>query len=340
MGKEIDIWFFISLIFISFFSLFNLFGIKREFFWNQLVFFIIGFGVFFIFFRININFLKNNSQIFYFFSLLILTITFFLAPEIRGSKRWLTFYFFNFQPSEFLKPFFIIYLSDFLTKKTFSLIGVLFLILPIFLIFKQPDLGTAIIYLIILLGLLFFKKNSFRWLFYSLGIFIILSPFFWFFLKDYQKTRIISFLNPNLDPQGTSYNLVQSIITIGAGGIFGRGLGLGTQSRLYFLPENHTDFVFASLVEQFGFLGGSILIFLYGLIIWRIIKKIFFLSQKDFSYFFLIGVVLLILSSVFINIGMTLGILPVTGIVLPLVSYGGSSIVSMMIVLGLTASLL
>jgi rod shape determining protein RodA len=164
-------------------------------------------------------------------------------------------------------------------------------------------------------------------------------PIIWSLMKDYQRNRVVGFLNPQIDPQGLSYNITQSIITIGSGGVFGKGLGLGTQSRFQFLPEFHTDFAFASLVEQFGFLGGAIVLLLFGLLMYRLIQKIFVSRQNEFVYLYLIGVMTLLMSEIIINVGMNMGLMPVTGIALPFISYGGSSILSTMIMLGLALAL-
>lgn len=296
-----------------------------------------------------LNFFKLNSGFFCFIALILLLLTFFLGQEIRGSQRWLDFYFFKFQSSEFLKPFFIIYLADLLSnewskpisildfKKIF--ISFLFFLLPTTIVFKQPDLGNTAVLVAIYSSLLFFIGMPRRYFGYFFLFLFVSAPLLWKILADYQKERILSFINPQIDPKGISYNLIQSIITVGSGGLFGRGLGLGTQSRFSFLPENHTDFVFASLVEQFGFVGGVVVIFFYLVIIFQLIKKIFTYQKESFILLFLIGATAFLISQIFINIGMNFGILPITGTALPLISYGGSSIVSTMMILGLTLTL-
>ena len=349
MKKQFDVWTLISIIGLSAFSLFNLFGIKNSLFLNQAVFFLIGFAFLFIVYELRLNFFRLNSRFFYFLSLVFLLITFIVGQEIRGSKRWLDFYFLKFQPSEFLKPFFIIYLADLFSdewpKSIFTvdfkklLVSFLFFLLPTIIIFKQPDLGNTAVFVAIYLGILFFIGIPMHYFNYFFLFLLISAPLTWRILADYQKDRILSFINPQIDPKGISYNLIQSIITVGSGGFLGRGLGLGTQSRFSFLPENHTDFVFASLVEQFGFVGGITVIFLYALIIFQLIKKVLTYQKESFIFLFLTGSVAFLISQMFINIGMNFGILPITGIALPLISYGGSSIASTMIILGLTLSL-
>ncbi len=349
MKKTFDIWILLSIVGLSVFSLFNLFGIKSTFFLNQLVFFIIGFIFLLVFYKIGLEFFKLNSQFFYFFSFVLLLITFFVAPEIRGSRRWLNLYFFKYQASEFLKPFFIIYTANLLTEempKTFSVFNFkklffsfLFFLLPAIIIFKQPDLGNTIVFIAVYLSMLFFAGMAIRYFAYPFLFLFMATPLIWKILAEYQKNRILSFFDPQVDPKGLSYNLIQSIITIGSGGFLGRGLGLGTQSRFSFLPENHTDFVLASLVEQFGFIGGLLVIFLYAVIIFRLIKKIFVYQKDSFIFLFLVGVTMYLIIQIFINIGMNFGIMPIAGISLPFVSYGGSSTVSTMIMLGLTLAL-
>jgi rod shape determining protein RodA len=351
LKKSFDVWTLLAIVGLSAFGLFNLFGIEKGLFLNQASYFLVGFLFLFIFYKIRLEFFKVNSSFFYFLGLFLLVISFFIAPEIRGAKRWINFYFLKFQPAEFLKVFFIIYLADFFSREAISrtsfsqfdlrkiLSSFFFVFLPVAIIFKQPDLGNSVIYIIVYLGMLFFTDLPLRNFAYLLFLMVIFMPIAWRILVPYQQNRILTFINPGVDPEGTSYNLIQSIITIGSGGLFGRGLGLGKQSRLAFLPENHTDFAFASLVEQFGFFGGVAVIALYGLIIFRLIKKTPRFSKERFNFLFLMAVILLLVFQIFINIGMNLGILPITGIALPLISYGGSSILSTLMILGLTLSL-
>jgi len=336
--------FFLPAFFLSFFGFFTVLGIRQDLLLNQLSYFFLSFVIFF-FIKSYSSFFRKNSQIFFWISFFLLIITFIIGLETRGSKRWLNFYFFNFQSSEFLKIFFIFYLAEILTKEGYYvdqlknfLKALLTFLLIFFLIFKQPDLGNAIvfssIFLVMILNSPIPKKIILNFLFLCLLFF----PGFWFVLKDYQKQRIITFLNPNVDYQGTSYNMIQSIISVGSGGFFGRGLGYGTQSKLRFLPENHTDFIFASLVEQFGFFGGFMVLFLYGLLFYFLIKRaLFFLEKKSELKNFLIltGVLAYFFFQMMINIGMNMGIMPVTGIVLPFISYGGSAFLSSFILLGL-----
>jgi len=336
--------FFIPSLLLSFFGFFTVFGINQSLIFNQLFYFLLAVILFFFIKKYALFFRKNASFFFWFFFFLLI-ITFFIGIESRGSKRWLNLYFFNFQPSEFLKVFFIFYLADNLEKgdyyfdklKNFLKVFFIFLII-VFLIFKQPDLGNALIFslifLVILLNSSLPPKIIFN--FFVAGLFFL--PSIWFFLRDYQKQRILSFLNPHLDYQGASYNMLQSIISVGSGGFLGKGLGFGTQSRLNFLPENHTDFIFASLVEQFGFLGGFLVVFLYTLLIYFLIKKAFYFFDKKSerqNFLIIIGTVAYFFFQIIINIGMNMGIMPITGIVLPFISYGGSAFLSSFFLLAL-----
>lgn len=250
---------------------------------------------------------------------------------------------FRLQLSEILKPFLILTFAGFLRLSPSiglnRLASILILAsIPLFLIFKQPDLGNTIIFLLILTSLLFI--GGLRW-FLMLGLLIVSSgaiPLLGRFLKDYQRERITSFLNPQSDPLGTGYHLIQAMVTVGSGQIFGRGLGLGTQSHLQFLPEQHTDFIFASLSEELGFLGAVLLIVLYGLLLWKILN-IAKNSKDPFGILISAGIFAMLLAQIGINIGMNVGLLPITGVTLPLISYGGSSIISTMISLGVIESI-
>ena len=333
----------IPSIFLSLFGLFNLFGISQSLFFHQLVYFIIGFIVFFVVKSMGRNFFHINAIFFYWLLSAILIITFVVGLEVKGSKRWLDFYFFNFQASEFFKVFFILFIAQYLNKKkilennlVFFLKSFIYFFIPTIIIFKQPDLGNATVFAFIYIVILMFSDYSKRHFIYLFSITGLLAPVAWTLLKTYQKARIMSFFNPHFDPQGTAYNMIQAVITIGSGKFFGRGLGLGTQSRLYFLPENTTDFAFASLVEQFGFFGGFLVILFYSIIVYFIAKKTikyFFQHDPDSKIKFLysLGILSYFVFQIFVNIGMNMGLLPIAGVALPFISYGGSSVLALMI---------
>lgn len=335
----------ISSVFLSIFGLFNLFGLNQELFFRQFIYLILGFLGYYFIKSIGPHFFRINAKFFYWLFIGILLITFIVGLEIRGSRRWLNFYFFNFQGSEFFKVFFILFLAEILTIKNIlanSFINFikifLFFLLPFIVIFKQPDLGNAMVYFFIFITLIMFSAVQKKYLGYLSGLIIFLTPLGWFLMKDYQKARILSFISPNLDTQGTAYNMIQAVITIGSGMFFGRGLGLSTQSRLFFLPENTTDFAFASLVEQFGFFGGFFVLIFFTLILVHLVRRtIHFYYQKNEDgqkkFLYCLGILTYFASQTIVNLGMNMGIMPVTGIALPFISYGGSS--AMAILLGL-----
>jgi rod shape determining protein RodA len=267
----------------------------------------------------------------------------------RGSKRWLDFGFFRFQPSEFGKVFIVLFLAGFLadrykrvgdSRTAFAALG--FALAPIFLVFVQPDVGTALVYGIALAGVLFLAGT--RWTHlaaFGVGALVLALLVLWLLpkggvhvLKPYQAERLYGFTNPDRDPGGTTYNVRQSINAVGAGQWHGRGVNGATQTNLNFLPEHATDFVFASLAEERGFVGVSILLLLYLLVVWRALKVIA-VARDAFSAIAAGGIVVALLFQVFVNVGMTLGIAPVTGIPLPFVSVGGSSMIANLLAIGI-----
>lgn len=333
--------------FLYLFGLFNIFGIKQDLYIKHIIFFGIGVVAFVICRRMGLQFFSANARVFYWLFIVALCLTYIIGLEVKGSKRWIDLYFFNFQASEFLKFFFILFFAErfaYNRKEIYSfsffLSNLMYFLIPAFIIFKQPDLGSVMVYVFIFFTMLFFTETPKRYFLFIGIVLVLLLPLGWFVLHDYQRNRILSFINPHFDQLGTAYNMTQAIITIGSGNLWGRGLGLGTQSHLFFLPENHTDFAFASLVEQFGFLGGSIIIILYAIISFILIKRIItYFYQKDtvgrFNFFVTLGFFSFLIVQIFINIGMNLGLLPIAGITLPLISYGGSSLITMVIGLAL-----
>jgi rod shape determining protein RodA len=276
----------------------------------------------------------------YFLSLALLFLTILFGSEIRGSTRWLKIGSLGVQTSAIVKPLLILFFAWFsarfkLDKFKTVVFYFLLLALPVYLIFKQPDLGSSLIILVVGFGIAFISGMDRNFL---VGLFVsglAFVPISWvLLLKNYQKDRIISFLNPFEDPLGSGYHIIQSITAVGSGGLFGTGLGSGTQSQLRFLPERHTDFIFASLAEELGFLGSSLLIVSYFVLFFRILTLIR-LSDTRFERLICTGVFIIIFFQMFVNVGMNLGIVPITGVTLPFVSAGGSSLVSLFICLGL-----
>lgn len=309
----------------------------------QIIAFIFGLVIFLAVQSIDYHYFLYFSPLFYFFSVILLILLFVFGQNIRGSVRWFSLGFFQLQPAEMAKPFLIIALASFFDffKEKINSWRILFLVLalmiiPLFLIFREPDLGTFLI-LAFGLGAIFLslpiKLNRLLTLAFLAAVFI---PVFYFSLHSYQKGRLLTFLNPSADPLGSGYNVIQSVIAAGSGEIFGRGWGRGTQSHLRFLPEQHTDFIFATFAEENGFLGSMILLLLYVVLFIRSFKVL--KETQDFlGTVLVLGSMVVFFSQAAINIGMNLGMLPVTGIPLPLVSYGGSQMVTSLLLLGIIA---
>lgn len=323
-------------------SLTTLFSMDFSLFKSQFIFFIIGIFAFLFFSQTHSKTVRLYSVPIYIVSIVLLIVVLVVGSETRGAVRWLDFFGFRIQFSEVLKPFLAISLSSYLSSKNNYSFKTLFLIfcflMPIvFLVFLQPDLGNALIFLMASVLTLIIFGFPLRFFISSLIFFALLSPILWRFLHDYQKHRILTFLNPN-DPLGLSYNSIQSVIAVGSGMLFGRGLGLGTQSGLRFLPERHTDFIFATLSEALGMIGAILVVLTFALILYRILT-IFQHQEEIFGKTFSMVAFSLIFFQFFVNIGMNIGILPIVGITLPFVSYGGSSLLSNFILLGLLSSL-
>ncbi|BBA84595.1 rod shape-determining protein RodA [endosymbiont of Euscepes postfasciatus] len=288
--------------------------------------------------------LENYSILIYLISILFLVIVHIYGKNIKGAKRWIKIGYFIFQPSEFIKISNNLICSYFIKKfgcpnSNISLFYYLFiLLLPVFFIFIQPDLGTSIILLISGLFILFISGINFEFIKKILLFFTILSILSWkLFMKNYQKNRIIS-LFKNIDNYSTGYHIMQSKIAIGSGGFFGKGLFKGTQNKFKFVPENNTDFIFSVIGEEFGLLGIMLLITLYLIIIYRMIC-ISYKTNDIFSKILISSFIFTFFLNIIINISMTIGILPVVGIPLPLISYGGSSLLSNFIKIGIILSI-
>jgi rod shape determining protein RodA len=259
-----------------------------------------------------------------------------------GAQRWVRIGSISFQPSEFIKLSFILVMARFFhrppSREGYSLkdlpLPFVLLLLPMGLILRQPDLGTAIILLLVFFSILIFVKIRWSTLLTIGLVGAAIVPLCWNFLKEYQKRRILTFFNPELDPLGAGYHIIQSKIAVGSGGILGKGILKGTQCRLGFLPEQQTDFIFSALGEEWGLIGSLIIVGLYFiLILWGL--RIAVQSKDRFGAILSFGVVAMLFWHIFINIGMVLGVMPVVGIPLPLLSYGGSFLVSTFIGIGL-----
>lgn len=274
-------------------------------------------------------------------ALMLLTVMFFGHSQL-GAQRWLQIGSITFQPSEFSKLLMVVCLASFMERRIEWLDDFVdylkvfaFLFVPFILVLKQPDLGTSLCFVAILMGMAFVSGFRYKWIVRLAIGFAAIAPALWYFvLKDYQKLRIKVFLNPELDPFGSGYHVIQSKIAIGSGGLFGKGWLAGTQSQLNFLPENHTDFVFAVAGEEFGFIGVCIILLLYMVVVWRGII-IAMNAEDDFGMLLATGITSMFMFHIFVNIGMTIGIMPVTGVPLPFLSYGVSSLTTNILAIAL-----
>ena len=303
--------------------------------------FILGLIIFFIVVFFDIRLIFGYAYVIFFLSIISLLIIPFFGIESNGATRWINIAGISLQPSEFVKYTLILALAKYFHSinndsgfiKTL-IIPLIITIVPVFLVITQPDLGTALI--ILLGGISLFWISGLNYKYFIVGVFSILCslPVLWQYLKDYQKDRVLTFFNPERDPLGNGYHIMQSKIALGSGGIFGKGYMEGTQSHLNFLPEMQTDFIFTMLGEEFGFIGTLLLLSIYAALI-MISIRLALKSRSLFSKYLSLGVCNVFFIYVFVNIGMVTGLLPVVGVPLPFISYGGSSMLAVMFGFGL-----
>jgi len=316
-------------------------------FTRQLLFFLIGLFFLFFFAFFDFRHLANYYKLIYFLSLILLITVLIFGRTIRGTTAWLGFGNFLFQPVEFVKIGLIIFLSKYLSDYAKEFVFIKHLIITglavlalLILIGLQPDFGSAIIFFGIWLGMIFFTNLPRRYFIYLIIIILFFSIISWFFiLADYQKERIVTLLNPNRDPLGSGYNVQQSLVAIGSGRFFGRGLGLGSQSQLNFLPEQQTDFIFSVICEELGFIGGALVLTFFALFFYRLIK-VMKDTYDNFGNFLLLGFWLSFFIQFLINVGMNIGLMPVAGVPLPFLSLGGSSLLVSLISVGIIESVI
>ena len=307
------------------------------------------FSIFFLIFIIisffRIQFWYKSAYLFYFLVLILLFGVDLFGVTSSGSKRWISLFFINLQPSELMKESLIVFLARYYNKipttnvnnLKYIFIPFLSFMIPAFLVASQPDLGTAVLIAISGLIVIWLTGFKIKYFLYSFFVLFCLIPIGISFLQPYQKTRILTFLNPERDPLGAGYQIIQSKIAVGSGGIFGKGFLQGSQSYLDYLPEKQTDFIFTLFSEEFGFIGSLILLTIYALIIYRI-AVIGSESRNNFARLFCFGFAAAFFVYVTVNMAMVLGLLPIVGAPLPIMSYGGSSMLSIMIGLGIVMS--
>ncbi len=347
--KNLDYILLISVILLSVLSIFVmystdggeiLFHTKNHFVKLAVFFPLMIFVAFF-----NIKFWHNFSYIIYFIIILLLIYVSFFGIKSSGSQRWMDLYLFVLQPSELMKIAIIMCLAKYFHRikienvNSFTSITIVLsiIIIPIIFVISQPDLGTSILIALSGLIILWLGGMKIKYFIYSFITFLISLPFIISFLKPYQKLRILTFLDPDRDPLGAGYQIIQSKIAIGSGGLNGKGFLKGTQSYLDFLPEKHTDFIFTLFSEEFGFIGSVGLLILYSIIIFRIVR-IGTISRSNFARLFCFGYAFAIFIYIVVNLSMVLGLLPIVGSPLPIMSYGGSSMLATMIGFGIVLS--
>ncbi len=341
--NNFDLGFLVSIIFIVSLGLLIITSVNPELATTQSIFLVMGICLFLVAAFLDYQIFHVLSVPLYLITIVLLLAVPIFGEEIKGSVTWINFGFVRLQPSELAKISVTTALASFWSTRRAnkaSNIGLSFLIMliPALFVFFQPDLGNTLILLAIWIVMAVFAGADKKIIASGALIMLIILPLAWHLLADYQKSRIETFLNPGMDPLGAGYSVIQSQIAVGSGQLFGRGLGHGTQSHLQFLPEHSTDFVFASLAEELGFVGAGVLILAFYFLLSRILKTAM-LSSDRFGTLLALGIVGMFFTQAFINIGMNLGILPVTGITLPLVSYGGSSVLTSFAALGMVASI-
>ncbi len=318
------------------------------FFTKQLIWLVLSFSVFFIFSFIDFRFLKETKvlvSIFLFFSF-VLFLLFIVGNVSHGAKSWFDFGFFSFQPADTMKLVLILILAKYFSRRHVEIrdvkhlfISGIYAFFPILLVLFQPDFGSAMVLCFIWLGMVLVSGISKTHLFLVFLTGTLAFVMMWTFVfAPYQKARIKTFINPLADIHGSGYNAFQSTIAVGSGQVLGKGLGFGTQSRLKFLPEPQSDFIFASFAEEWGFVGSFTIIILYLLVLWRVLITASY-GATNFEILFGMGIAIYFMTHILINIGMNLGIMPVTGIPLPFMSYGGSHLLNEFAALGILMSM-
>ena len=308
-----------------------------NFFDKQIIWIVVSLVIFFVFSFIDFRFLRRTDVLVALFLIFcgLLVALFILGHVSKGAQNWFSFGVFSFQPSDMMKLVLVLILSKYFSRRHVEIkdikhifISGFYAFVPFVLVLLHPDFGSAMVIFLIWFGMILVSGISKKHLLFVFLVGAVAFISLWTFaFAPYQKARIVTFLNPLADINKSGYNASQSTIAVGSGQILGKGLGFGTQSRLKFLPEPETDFIFAAFAEEWGFIGSSFLLLLYGLIIWRILRSAS-LGLSNFETLFGMGIAIFFMSHILINVGMNIGLVPVTGIPLPFMSYGGSHLVT------------
>ena len=320
----------LSILALLTISTFVLRSVEPGLYPNYFIYIILSAVIFLIMIRIDFDIYRLFSPHLYFLSIILLVLPLIIGQVTRGAVRWIPIGSVTLQPSELVRTFLILFFATYLTDKALNLKRflklILFFFLPFILILIQPSLGVAALTGIGFLGVLLASSIDKKYFLLGIMVFIIAVPGLWFILQPYQKQRIATFINPAEDPLGSGYNSIQSMISVGSGKLFGRGLGEGVQTQLRFLPEKHTDFIFAAISEEMGFLGAFIILFGLFILLFTIIHIIGD-SVNPTARAFTSGAFLILFMQTLIHVGMNMGLLPITGVPLPFVSAGGSSLI-------------
>lgn len=315
-----------------------------DYFFKQAVFAVIGLSGMVFAATLDYRHIEKYSTALYFITLVLLLLVLLFGTTVRGTAGWLSFGVFQVQPVEIAKVTLIIFLASFISKKkselgewTRVIASLILSAAMIFFVLKQPDLGSSLVLAAIWSGMILASGLRAKHLVVLFLLATALVSSGWFALEDYQKDRINTFLHPELDPRGSGYNVLQAIVAVGSGGLTGKGIGHGSQSQLNFLPEKHTDFIFAVVAEELGLLGASFVLSLYAVFLYRV-RCVGDRASDNFGYLLAVGLFVMLFTQIVVNIGMNIGVLPVTGLPAPLLSYGGSSLLATLFSIGLLLS--
>lgn len=352
--EQFDWWLALSVLPLIFFGLVTMKSFGPEgagdyFFWRQLIWVVAGIVVFIVACRIDWHVYESNTLLLlgiYSVAVGLLGILLIIGSVVRGSQSWLQLPFFSLQPAELAKLSLILILAKYFARRHVEIalsrhliVSAVYLGVPLALVLGQPDVGTAMVLVAIWGGMVLFSGITLRQLVVLtiIGVTVVFTAWFYFFTAE-QQSRIISFLAPASDPQGAGYHSIQATVAVGSGEMWGKGVGYGTQSRLRFLPESQNDFIYAAFVEEWGVAGAAVVFLMFGVLFWRLFR-IARSAEGNFAQLFVIGFIMFLASHIVIHIGMNTGVLPITGLSLPFMSYGGSLMVVLAAGLGIAESI-